>query len=275
VATAARADEADAISVLRSLSPAALLAAAQPQMPFAAAGNPFYPIVDGVTVPDEPALLMERGDFARVPVIVGANGNEGSVFAEAIGGSTLPGYRFLVAFAYPRHATQVVARFPASTDEEARRATADSLTVAGFTAPARRLAREVTRAGARAYVYDFTRTRPGSAGERWGAFHASELAFVFGTLVPRSVEGFGDLQIADRDRELSDQMGAAWVHFATTGDPNGPGAPAWPAYDTENRTVMEFGQTATRARRDPCAETCDLFDAIARDWQTRKVTARN
>jgi para-nitrobenzyl esterase len=187
----------------------------------------------------------------------------------------LPGYRFLVAFAYPRHATQVLARFPASTDEEARRATADSLTVAGFTAPARRLAREVTRAGARAYVYDFTRTRPGSAGERWGAFHASELAFVFGTLVPRSVEGFGDLQIAARDRELSDQMGAAWVHFATTGDPNGPGAPAWPAYDTENRTVMEFGQTATRARRDPCAETCDLFDAIARDWQTRKVTAKN
>jgi para-nitrobenzyl esterase len=273
VAAAAHASEADPIGALRALTPDALLAVAQPQLPLSPAGNPFYPVVDGVVVPDEPALLVERGDFAHVPVIVGANADEGSVFATAAGGSTLAGYRLLVAFAYPRHAAQVLARFPASTDEEARGATADSLTVAGFTAPARRLAREVARTGAKAYVYDFTRVRPGSAGQRWGAFHGSEVAFVFGTLTPRTIDGFGELLVEERDRELSDQMAAMWVRFAATGDPNGQGGPTWPAYDPENRTVMEFGQAATGARRDPCAETCDLFDAIARDWQTRKVTA--
>jgi len=275
VAAAAKADEANPIPTLRALAPEALLAAAQPQMPFSAAGNPFYPVVDGAVVPDEPALLMERGEFARVPVIVGANADEGSLFAQAVGGASLVSYRLVVAAAYPRHAAQVLARFPASTDEEARNAAADSLTAVAFTAPARRLAREVVRAGAKAYVYDFTRVRPGSAGQRWGAFHGSELPFVFGTLVPRTVAGFGELLVDDRDRELGDQMAAAWGRFAATGDPNAPGVPAWAAYDAERRTVMEFGQTATRARRDPCAETCDLFDAIARDWQARKVTARN
>jgi para-nitrobenzyl esterase len=273
VARAAQADETAAVATLRALTPDALLAAAQPQMPFSASGNPFYPVVDGVVVPDEPALLMARGEFARVPVIVGANADEGSLFAQAVGGASLVSYRLVAATAYPRHAAQVLARFPASTDEEARKAAAGSLTAVAFTSPARRLAREVARAGVKAYVYDFTRVRPGSAGERWGAFHGSELAFVFGTLTPRSVEGFGDLQVAERDLELSDQMAAAWVRFATTGDPNGPGAPAWPAYEPEGRAVMEFGQAATRARRDPCAETCDLFDAIAQDWQARKVTA--
>jgi para-nitrobenzyl esterase len=274
VAAAAKAAEADPLAALRSLAPEALLAAARPQMPFSAAGNPFYPIVDGAVVPDEPALLMEHGEFARVPVIVGANADEGSLFAQAVGGASLAGYRMVAATAYPRHAAQVLARFPASTDEEARKAAADSLTAVAFTAPARRLAREVARAGAKAYVYDFTRVRPGSAGERWGAFHGAEVPFVFGTLTSRSVEGFGDLEVGPRDRDLSDEMAAAWVRFAATGDPNGPGAPPWPAYDPETRTVMEFGQAATAARRDPCAETCDLFDAIARDWQTRKVTAR-
>jgi para-nitrobenzyl esterase len=184
-------------------------------------------------------------------------------------------YRLVVATVYPRHAAQVLARFPASNDEEARRAAAASLTAVAFTSPGRRLAREVGRAGASAYVYDFTRVRPGSAGQRWGAFHGADLPFVFGTLSARTVEGLGELQVGERDGELSTQMAAAWARFAATGDPNGPGIPAWPAYDPEHRTVMEFGQTATKARRDPCAETCDLFDTIARDWQTRKVTAKN
>ena len=33
-------------------------------------------------------------------------------------------------------------------------------------------------------------------------------------------------------------MGKYWTNFTKTGDPNGPGLPAWPAFDNANPQVM-------------------------------------
>ena len=35
-----------------------------------------------------------------------------------------------------------------------------------------------------------------------------------------------------------------WVNFARTGDPNGPGLPAWPAYDAGKDQLMHFSDKA-------------------------------
>ena len=51
---------------------------------------------------------------------------------------------------------------------------------------------------------------------------------------------------ADR---LADQMASAWVNFARTGDPNGPGAPRWPAYQRDCKATMVF-DVESRARVD-------------------------
>jgi para-nitrobenzyl esterase len=38
-------------------------------------------------------------------------------------------------------------------------------------------------------------------------------------------------------------MSTAWLRFAATGNPNGPGLPAWPAYTAAADQYLEFGDT--------------------------------
>ena len=45
--------------------------------------------------------------------------------------------------------------------------------------------------------------------------------------------------------DLAHDLHTAWIRFATAGDPNGNGLPAWPTYDLERRAVMEFGAART------------------------------
>lgn len=64
-----------------------------------------------------------------------------------------------------------------------------------------------------AYIYEFYHRLP---GDKAGAFHSSELWYMFGTLDRcwRPME--------DADRELSERMVTYWTNFMKTGDPNLP-----------------------------------------------------
>ena len=78
------------------------------------------------------------------------------------------------------------------------------------------------------------------------------MSYVFGTL-PDSVYGttatiVGDFSVDadtynDVDSRLSKAMGPAWVRFAKTGDPNGPGLTSWPAFNEDKERYLEFGDS--------------------------------
>lgn len=69
------------------------------------------------------------------------------------------------------------------------------------------------------YTYYFTRDLP---GDNWGAFHASELWYMFGTF-DRCWRKF-----TPQDYELSQYMLDAWANFMHTGDPG------WPVCSAQN-----------------------------------------
>lgn len=75
-----------------------------------------------------------------------------------------------------------------------------------------------------AYVYCFSHDLPGEdlpEGGMPGAFHSSELWYVFGTLDNCW------RPVTDADYELSERMVSYWTNFAKTGNPNGEGLDEW------------------------------------------------
>lgn len=83
------------------------------------------------------------------------------------------------------------------------------------------------------YLYHFTRKLPGDDA---GAYHSSELWYVFQTLS----RCWRDLTGTDYD--LSRAMVRYWTNFAKTGDPNGEGLPVWTPYTAASRSSMNLGE---------------------------------
>jgi para-nitrobenzyl esterase len=62
----------------------------------------------------------------------------------------------------------------------------------------------------------------------------------------------GGLNGTDRDNvKLADQLAAAWVSFAATGNPNNPKTPDWPAYSLPARSTLVFDSHLSRTVDDP------------------------
>ncbi len=81
-----------------------------------------------------------------------------------------------------------------------------------------------------AYLYFFDRKLPGDDA---GAFHSSELWYVFETM-PRCWRPW-----EEQDRKLAEVMSAYWANFVRSGDPNGKDLPAWEPYtDSQHRPIL-------------------------------------
>lgn len=193
----------------------------------------FRPNIDGWILPDEVQLLFERGLQHRMPILAGSTADEGStLFGPKLDAEM---FRKIIRKSHGSEAEDFLSLYPHQTDQQARdsfnRAWADEMAWGAHT-----LARVHGKTtGCKAYLYYFNRVPPGRGSERYGAYHSSEIAYIFNTLdaVDRPWTG--------RDRTLADTMLSYWVSFAADGDPNGRGLAQWPPYDSKQRKVLEFG----------------------------------
>ena len=113
--------------------------------------------------------------------------------------------------------------------------------------------------GAPVFAYRFDRQSP-ALGGKLGALHTSEAPYVFNA-VEKSVAMTGDTPQA---RALAGVMSSAWVHFATTGNPNGSVMPYWPRYTARGGEVMLFSdrpQVAIHPQAEERALMRPLLDA--------------
>ncbi len=225
---------------------------------------PFWPVADGRSVSGHPLDEIASGAAAPVPLIVGSNLHETTLFlwlgnpayrADPAGWSMPPDEleRRLAGFAgarAPRLLDAYRAIHPAATDLELYVAiSSDSMRLGAI-----RVAEAQFRAGrAPAYLYLFTWESPLGDGAL-GATHGLEIPFVFRTrdehFATRGVPGA---------EQVADEMSSAWCSFAAGGAPVTTGCGPWPAFSLPERETMVFGQD-TAVVADPRSAEREAWD---------------
>jgi len=246
---------ADLLKALRAMPAQELLKAGETETT--------RPIVDGYVLPQEIAAIFAQGRQNDVPLIAGYNADEGTTLAPQ--GANLNAMMFTMGIhqRYGDHADQMLKIYPAASDEEAVRSFYSAYRDQAFGWEMRTWARLASRTGHQpVYLYYFSHRPPGPQSDRLRAFHAAEIAYVFGSFP-------WPFPWDEADHKLSDAMTSYWVNFAATGNPNGAALPKWPAYNAADDQALEFGnQIAPRAGINKAG--LDFFDGYYQSLAERK-----
>lgn len=238
------------LACLRSRSAQELVAVAGDGLDALQSANPWSPLVDGVILPRKLTDMIRDGDIHKVPVLIGTTTQEG---------------RFFVSYAFHQKrgramsaedyisATNVMtgSAFAGSTSRSLYTASnygshdlamSALMTDAGFACPALTDARRLSRHTS-VYAYEFADERAPAPADGFfdlGAYHTSELQYLFGTPVfATQVNGTLD---ADQ-RALADQMVNYWAAFAATGTPHHASQAQWSKFNEWAMPIMNLAPT--------------------------------
>lgn len=198
------------------------------------------PIVDGDVLPGHPFTPKAPDISKNVPVLIGWNKDEMTIFNTSAswfgkmneeeltarvksfagdkGGKLIATYKAL----YPEYSSTYLYNIIAG----------DSRMFIGSVQLAQRKA---ALKGAAVYQYYLTWETPVGNGV-FKSPHTLDMPFMFNN-VDKSVALTGD---TPESRALERQMSSSWIAFAHNGDPNNHTVPNWPAYDKVKRSVMVF-----------------------------------
>ena len=215
------------------------------------------PAIDGRLVVEYPDVAFAAGRWSNVPVMVGATSDDIGSFPASI-----------PAEAWEKFGDRSGAAQEAFAAEEAdQQQVMKSLgQVWGMIEPARWIAETISAQGTPAYAFRFGYVAESErAPSVRGARHASDVPFAMGTVTER----YG-AKATDADIAMGQAMNAYWGNFARTGDPNGPGLPAWPRYSPQDDLIMHLGPNDLPATgEDPRKQQLDLV-AYARSLLSRQ-----
>lgn len=242
-------DPATAAACLRALPAAALQA---PPWYFNIGDDGLTgPVTGTSTLPVDPVTASAAGGAARVPVLIGTNHDEFTLFTAI---EYLRLRRLPAAAEYPKQLTGtfgtdgpvVAEHYPLSRyGGSVARAYSAAVTDGVFACLADRMAGDLA-AAAPVYTYEFN--DPDAPAPQVlknvpfpiGASHSLELRYLF--------DVGGAPPLAGAQQALSDQMIGYWSGFVSTGVPGMAGAPVWPPVDRDAdvRPTMSFQPGGSR-----------------------------
>ncbi len=228
--------------------------------------GPFGPVRDGVSIPRHPFDPVANPLSADVPLMIGTNLTETTLFtlgdqaAFQLDDAGLQAR--MTAMLGQRNGEAAVKTYRAAWPKASPSDLYFLMTTdrsSGFRRGATQIA-ELKAAEGRAgvHLYQMLWKTPVMDGMLRSP-HGLEISLVFNNPDAPStapMTGGGPRALA-----MAEVMSDAWTAFARTGDPSTPKL-AWPAYDLDKRTTMLFDETS-RAASDPFRDTRVFWDGLA------------
>ncbi len=211
--------------------------------------------IDGGFLPDHPRTLLDTEQFSKVPYILGANLDEGTLFF--IGSTPITTdaeYQAELFTLYGAYAPEVAALYPSAfypTPQDALiRVFGDSRLVCSTLDVAQRVA---DASKTRAFVYSFEQIPPLPFISLLdlGAFHGLEIAYVFGTIAPPS----------PADGDVGQRMREFWTRFAEKGRPKATATTGWPRFKTKTWKMIRHYEYPTKLK-DYSREECEFWSGV-------------
>ena len=202
------------------------------------------PIVDGVGLVGEPALLTRQGKQHDVPLIMGGSSFEGSV--QPASGIGLEDFKTFHESDWNTARHLYAEEFGVSEEYGLKKMFGDNR----YVLAARTMVRSMVNSGNSAWIYyvDFV---PESRAKEWpGTPHGVDGYYLW------AGESSGDSQIAALSRRLQ----TYWVNFAHSGNPNSDELVQWPSYSEELDQWLVF-DGKDQVRRNVIASKLDFLEA--------------
>ncbi|MFM2055618.1 MAG: hypothetical protein RLY71_3 [Pseudomonadota bacterium] len=196
----------------------------------------FMPMVDGELIPAWPPQNSSEPNVNDVPMLVGQTSDENSGLDPCYASDEPEAFAGLIQRYFgahaPRMSTTYLSANSSSFSAAYRHASLDRWLGAHWSWWNHRS--KTTTSPTFAYLFDHV--IPGQNSERYGAFHTSDVPYVFATLDAAPGRAF-----TEADRRVSYTMSSYWLNFIKSGDPNGAGLAIWPQLQSPSPCMMRFG----------------------------------
>ncbi|RAQ98086.1 carboxylesterase/lipase family protein [Thermogemmatispora tikiterensis] len=229
--------------------------------------GPWGPVVDGQILPQHPFDPQAPAISAQVPLIIGTNKDEATLFllsdpqlstldeeglrkrTQALLRESDAAERLLTAYARTYPDRTPAERYAALVSDAMMRI--NSIRLAE---------RKAAQGAAPVYMYLFTWETPILDG-KLKSCHALEIPFVFDNLEPARRFLGATAGLTPELQELAARMSGAWLAFARRGVPAAPDLPDWPPYTRERRATMIF-DLHCRVEDDPGGELRRAWEGL-------------
>ena len=210
------------------------------------------PICDDYVFPSDIKQAIKDGRINDVPLLIGSNRDEGTLFAPQSGNPDE-----LAAIAAHMLGAEKVQEFlkiyPNDDKETTIRSMIQFFGDSSFTHNMYSWAKELANHGKNnVYLYYYCLVPPSTS---FGAHHSSELVYFFHNLC-RSNNAW-----TQRDFEMENMYSSYIMNFIKTGNPNGEGLPLWTPF-AENKEEILIMDDKTQMETNPRLEAMRFWDSV-------------